>query len=653
MKLKPIMSVMALIFCSSLLGYGQNGINEPLANYLTDNSTMRWMWMNAEYRTSSTELWGLIKSSNEIDPRSEFAANGTQCDHLNWCHTKYKHVVEGIKVEGSEYIFHHREQIVKKANGILVTGIFQQVDPVITAKKACVLAYQSIFAFEYDWDYTLPGGAETFPSWELVLSKPSQTSAWIASNFNLAYKVKVKTEKPHGGWFVYIDAVSGERLKTVPFILECVAGTGNTLYNGTQAINTEGRGFPYNDYHLKDDCRENFIQTFRRPERFNLRVYDSDNNWASQNRAEVSIHWAAGMTYDYFLAAHGRKSIDNDGRRIKLIYREDDNYNPLGASWNSDKDKGYFGSGDGTSAMVSLDVVGHEITHGVVHYTSELEYAGESGALNESFADIFGTCIEHYAVGLFGPANTEDWTLGEDVATGSIRSMDDPQLFNQPEFFLGQDWFPITSNCDQFNDNCGVHINSGVQNLWFFLLSEGGTVTDAQLPNGSIRVCGIGMQDAARIAYRNLRFNLTKNAGYQDARIGAIQAAEDLFGIGSFQADQCVNAWHAVGVGGMVAECPVVDLQDSHLPQPMAVSISPNPITEYSRIIIEAQRPVILEFEVFNLKGIQIATSQSPLRISHQGLHEIPFVIPELAAGVYLVKFKSQGETILKKILVP
>jgi len=214
-----------------------------------------------------------------------------------------------------------------------------------------------------------------------------------------------------------------------------------------------------------------------------------------------------------------------------------------------------FGDGDGVNytSFTSPDIVAHEYTHGVTDFTANLKYYNEHGALNESFSDIFGEVAERYMRG------TNDWIIGADFVINpnfnGIRNMSNPKdetmTTEQPDTYLGVNWKT------GFNDNGGVHTNSGVQNYWFYLLAEGGSgVND----NGdAYTVDGIGIDKAAAIAYRNLAVYLTPTSEYADARTGAILAAEDLYGVGSDEALQTEAAWYAVGIGIAPIDCRTRD----------------------------------------------------------------------------------------------
>ena len=206
-----------------------------------------------------------------------------------------------------------------------------------------------------------------------------------------------------------------------------------------------------------------------------------------------------------------------------------------------------YGDGDGSTfdPLVGLDVVGHEIAHAVTERTSGLVYQNESGALNESFSDIFGTAIEFYKEGAAG-----DWLIGEDfdVQNGvGFRSMENPNAEGDPDTYGGTNWKSNSLFPNLADDYGGVHSNSGVQNYWFYVLTVGKTGTNDN--NDAYSVQGIGIEKAAAIAYRNNATKLTSNSDYADARNGAIASAIELYGANSQEVISTTNAWYAVGVG--------------------------------------------------------------------------------------------------------
>ncbi|GAF04339.1 thermostable neutral protease NprT precursor [Saccharicrinis fermentans DSM 9555 = JCM 21142] len=200
-----------------------------------------------------------------------------------------------------------------------------------------------------------------------------------------------------------------------------------------------------------------------------------------------------------------------------------------------------YGDGNSSSknAFTSLDIVGHEIAHGLTSYSANLEYRDESGALNESFSDIFGIAIDFYVY-----PSTANYLMGEQIFTDGVsflRNISDPKAGYHPDTYKGTYWHTGSA------DYGGVHKNSTVQSYWFYLLCEGGSgVND----NGSSYIVkSIGLEAAEAIAYRNLTVYLNRYSKFEDARFYSIQSAIDLYGDCSNEVIQVTNAWYAVGVG--------------------------------------------------------------------------------------------------------
>ena len=272
-------------------------------------------------------------------------------------------------------------------------------------------------------------------------------------------------------------------------------------------------------------------------------------NIISSGHPALDVHWGMEKTYDFYMSVFNRNSYDGNGSVIKQfvnpqILNGSFGYPNNASAWPSPYNFMTYGMGDGVGfkPLVGLDVEGHEFTHMVVANNGNggLLYQGESGALNESFADIFGTCVE------FHSGVNPDWNIGEDVVIGPpfMRSMSNPNAAAHPDTYNGLHW---VNPANLSYDNGGVHINSGVQNFWFYLLSQGGNGTN-DLGN-SYSVTGIGINQARRIAYRNLTTYLGSNSNYLAAYNGSLQAAEDLYGNPSTQYNAVRAAWYAVGIG--------------------------------------------------------------------------------------------------------
>lgn len=282
----------------------------------------------------------------------------------------------------------------------------------------------------------------------------------------------------------------------------------------------------------------------------------------------VQVHWGIEKSLDYYRTEFQRYSFDGAGSKVYCYLNPSDlvgNNMPSG-SYASADDYLVFGMGGYLTPVlgaadkphIDLDCIGHEFTHMVVAHNGHggLPYQGEPGALNESFADIFGTCIEFYA----NPSGA-NWLFSSDgfpstVAPFCWRSLSSPNngFYNPnyqfdlraPDTYGGTHWGDPSSG----NDHGHVHTNSGVQNFWFYLLANqnSGTMTGTNDIGYNYNVTCIGMDHAAQIAYRNLTTYLTSSATYYDAALGSINAAIDLYGVQSQEKSSVIQAWYAVGV---------------------------------------------------------------------------------------------------------
>jgi bacillolysin len=284
----------------------------------------------------------------------------------------------------------------------------------------------------------------------------------------------------------------------------------------------------------------------------------ANNTWT--DGMAVDAHVYSGFTYDFLFKRFNRRGLDNGNIRIlSLVHpaRREDLFTPLGSDWFLFfANAAYFGSGvvaygvglpQGVTLggqtvdymSGALDIVAHELAHGLTEYTSNLVYMNESGALNEAFSDIIGTAVEF----TFHPPGSgpmrADYLIGEDVVRpGGIRSLADPGVFGHPDHYA----IRYTGT----EDNGGVHINSGIANHAFYLAIEGGTNRTSGLP-----VQGVGApnrQQIENVFYRAFTELLPSNATFSLARAATIQAARDLYGANSNPERAVIQAWTAVGV---------------------------------------------------------------------------------------------------------
>lgn len=280
---------------------------------------------------------------------------------------------------------------------------------------------------------------------------------------------------------------------------------------------------------------------------------NSGNYVINNSNPALDVHWGMGKAHDFFSNVFNRNGFDGNGGLLKqylnvpkaISSTMPNNAFAKGAPYNIL----VYGFGDGIemNPVVALDVAGHEFSHLVVGNNGNggLIYQGESGALNESFSDIFGTSIEFYS------GINPDWLIGEDVMVQEpfLRSMSNPNATQNPDTYGGQFW--ANPNNLQL-DVGGVHINSGVQNFWFYLLSQGsqGVLNTTNDLGNVFSVSGIGINKARQIAYKNLTTYLQgPTSTYMDSYIGSLLAAQELYGNPSPEYTAVRNAWYAVGIG--------------------------------------------------------------------------------------------------------
>jgi Zn-dependent metalloprotease len=468
-------------------------------------------------------------------------------DELGFTHEKFVQTFDGIPLEGAEYILHSKGGIVKKSNGTIIPDFSAVSKPEIKAENAVKAAVKHINAKEYSWENAAAEAtlkklkndpnASYYPKPELIFTK------LVGNEYRLVYKIEINALEPVVRKDVYVDAFTGNVILSVNKLhFTDTEGTAKTRYSGTQKITTTK--VSNNLFNLRESGRCG-IETYNMKEttRYENAVdfTDEDNVWDNANEAKDEIagdaHWGSEMTYDYYLQKHNRKSFDNNNSKILSYVHYDKNF--ANAFWNGTVMTYGDGDGDRFGPMVSIDIIAHEITHGVTEHSANLIYLNESGALNESFSDIFGVAVDFFAKG-----SSANFEIGEEIDlrnSGGIRSMSDPKKKRNPSTYKGQFW--------EFTgfDNGGVHINSGVQNYWFYLLCVGGKGKNDK--GHEYDVAPIGMEKAAKIAYRNLTVYLTQTSVYTDAREGSLQAAADLYGECSPEYYAVANAWFAVGVG--------------------------------------------------------------------------------------------------------
>jgi len=256
--------------------------------------------------------------------------------------------------------------------------------------------------------------------------------------------------------------------------------------------------------------------------------------------ADVAVNEAydgSGWTYDLYYDIYGRNSIDGKGMRLDSTVHYQRNYD--NAFW--DGKQMVYGDGDGelfNRFTIAIDVMGHELTHGVTQYEAKLTYSQQPGALNESMSDVFGSLVKQYSLGQ--TVDQADWLIGQGLLAAGVngvalRSMKAPgTAYNDP--VLGKDPQPahMKDYVNTISDNGGVHINSGIPNHAFYVVAT--------------QIGGKAWEKAGQIWYIALRDKLTSNSKFQDCANLTYQTAADLFGANSLEQQAVLKGWSEVGI---------------------------------------------------------------------------------------------------------
>ncbi|MDQ0578956.1 M4 family metallopeptidase [Streptomyces rishiriensis] len=347
---------------------------------------------------------------------------------------------------------------------------------------------------------------------------------------------------------VITDAATGAQLSRFEGVQ---TGTGNSQYSGTVTIGTTLSG---STYQLNDTTRgtHKTYSLNNGTSGTGTLMTDADDTWgtgsgSNTQTAGVDAHYGAQVTWDFYKNTFGRSGIKNDG--VAAYSRVHYSTAYVNAFWDDDCFCMTYGDGtSSTHALTSLDVAGHEMSHGVTSNTANLNYTGESGGLNEATSDIFGTGVEFYAA---NSSDVGDYLIGEKIDINGdgtpLRYMDEPDK----DGGSADSWYSGVGNLD-------VHYSSGPANHMFYLLSEGSGsktingVTYNSPTSDGVAVAGIGRAAALQIWYKALTTYMTSSTTYAQARTAALNAASALYGATSAQYAGVGNAFAGINVGSHI-----------------------------------------------------------------------------------------------------
>lgn len=601
----------------------QNGFGTFMVDFTNSNVSV------SEFTNNLNDYFNLDKS-HKFELVNE--KHDSQAGFINY---SYQHYYKDVKINGDMIFLHTKEGKLQFVNGQVLNIKDLSTSGSISGEKLKSIAYEDFGRKEN----VKESKVETY----ILKHQTSEKNIVL----KLVNKINLTSFNPIKSVDFIIDAQTGEIVSQIDKVMHAdTPSSSATYFRGTKSITVDSYS---GGYRLMDNARK--IRTMNGSQvNWNLNANgtfsgfseytNSSPNYTSTNsKPAVEVHWGMIQTYDYYKNIHNRTSFDDNSHSIHNYY---DAGNFLGTDENAGAFDEMLGNnlyngmfyGNGGSDMhpiVALDVAGHEFTHMVVNRNGNggLDYQGESGALNESFADIFGTAIEFYV------NDNPNWTIGEGIFRSNInynyfRSMSEPNTTppffapNQPDTYQGNHWASTTSSFD----NGGVHINSGVGNHWFYLLSVGGMgINDL---NNNYYVNPITIQKAEKIAYKALTTGLTPTATYLDAYNATIAAAITLYGANSNEWEQVVNAWYAVGIGDAPASTKNYEMQ-------LKLKVYPNPTTG-DEVTIESELDAATTVEMFDLTGKKVL---APTLLQNR----TTLNVATYKTGMYILKFKSnQGE---------
>ncbi|MET8177457.1 M4 family metallopeptidase [Streptomyces sp. NPDC005336] len=452
-------------------------------------------------------------------------ANGT-------VHTRYERTYAGLPVLGGDLVVHEKasgKRSVTKSTGVRIAVAST------TAKVAASAATTSALKAALKAAPKADSGQK---------AKSPRKVVWVSTGKPvLAWETVVTGTQADGTpseLHVVTDATTGKKLSQWEGV---ETGTGTSQYSGTVPLGTTKSG---STYSLTDSTRGNH-KTYdlnQGSSGTGTLFTDADDVWGGgRQTAGVDAHYGAAETWDFYKNVLGRNGIKNNGVGSYSRVHYGNSY--VNAFWQDSCFCMTYGDGSGNAnPLTSLDVAGHEMSHGVTAATAKLNYSGESGGLNEATSDIFATAVEFYSGNSADPG---DYLIGEKININGdgtpLRYQDKPSKDGASKDY----WSSSLGSID-------VHYSSGPANHFFYLLSEGsgakvinGVSYNSPTYDGST-VTGIGRDKAVKIWYKALTTYFTSNTRYAQARTGTLSAAADLYGSTSAEYKAVAAAWTAINV---------------------------------------------------------------------------------------------------------
>lgn len=470
---------------------------------------------------------------------SDIEVKRVHVDDLAMAHTRVQQTFGGVPVFGGEAIVH------LQSDGSLFAITDGLARHIALAGAAAPVLSPDDAVDEVLAKYDCPS----------CLTAEPEADLWVArrgGEDRLAYRVKLWREDGTDATSMPVTFVDAGTGATIFGYENLQTATGASLFSGNVTISTYTKA---GKYYLESPASKMGTFDSRNVQFATYRFWDENDVWdAPAQKAAVDVHYCTKKFLEYFQAEHNRNGIDGSGG--PGYYTAADGVTKLisskihyGSAFNNAYWNGFFmtyGDGDGASflPLVTLDICGHEMQHGITEHTAELVYEGESGALNESWSDVFGALLERYVNG----ESELTWRIGEACYTPGngqsegLRDMADPHVVDGYGLTMDDDPDHYSERYTGQEDGGGVHINSGISNKAFYLLAVGGT----HHMGGSM--AGIGADKAGKIWYLALTSYMVSSTSFKGARAATMNAAAALYGAGGPTHTAVGTAWSMVGV---------------------------------------------------------------------------------------------------------
>ncbi|MFT6206086.1 MAG: Zn-dependent metalloprotease, partial [Spirosomataceae bacterium] len=487
-----------------------------------------------QLRVSATDMaMNFVEKNKSLlqlkSPAEELSLVSSETDESGTTHLRMEQNYRGVSVYGGELRVHIKDNQVTSLNGNTFKTPNISTAPAFDGAKAVEIALRDLSKIA-KVEINTPQQSGLLP----IQKNTAKLQVYFQNKKPvLAYELTVRPNLIER-WIYFVNAKTGEIINK--FNHTCtVDGIFKTTARDLNGRNQEFRIYEKDGtYFMLDASREMFS-----PQRSTLPDEPSGAIWTidaknsriggnmefahvtssdglSWSPVAVSAHHNAALCYNYYKDTHNRNSLNGSGGNITSVIniQDEDGEGLDNAYWNGE----FMGYGNGNQGFKplagALDVAGHEMTHGVIENTARLEYRNQSGALNESFADVFGVLIDR-----------DDWTLGEDIVkpgafpSGALRSLQNP---NQGGRSLRDRGYQ-PKNMSQYvflrdtpdEDNGGVHVNSGIPNHAFYLFASNNSV---------------GLLRAEKVYYQVITNYLTRTSKFIDLRLAVIDASKNLYG---------------------------------------------------------------------------------------------------------------------------